>query len=82
MNTHRGVGLGFRVCPAESQELNEMFAAHLIVIEAKCDVKAPTQPDLLGSGRGRDAMGHCWDGGRCDHPDHAPGNGDTIHLIR
>jgi hypothetical protein len=34
--------------------------------------------------RARDAEGHCWDGGICDHPDHGsvgPEYG-TIHFMR
>jgi hypothetical protein len=34
--------------------------------------------------RARDADGHCWDGGICDHPDHGsvgPEYG-TIHFMR
>ena len=34
--------------------------------------------------RARDAEGHCWDGGICDHPDHGSVSSDygTIHFMR
>ena len=33
--------------------------------------------------RPRNALGHCWDGRACDHPDHDPGDpgGGTIHVF-
>jgi hypothetical protein len=58
----------------------------MVITEERIDVvrfnsgsDTPRVPGMEES-RSRDANGHCWDGGCCDHPDH--GIHGTIHLIR
>jgi hypothetical protein len=58
----------------------------MVITEYQSDVEESLAVDELVSpgaevaDRPRDALGHCWDGHTCDHPDHA--TFATIHFIR
>jgi hypothetical protein len=57
----------------------------MVITEYQSDVKESldadelVSPSALVEDRPRDALGHCWDGRTCDHPDHAT---YTTHFIR
>jgi hypothetical protein len=61
----------------------------MVITEDRLLVEEPQQAEELVAPvaveeRARDAEGHCWDGGVCDHPDHGsvgPEYG-TIHFMR
>jgi hypothetical protein len=50
------------------------------VAEESLLADAPASPVPHVEDRPRDALGHCWDGQTCDHPDHD--TYATIHFIR
>ena len=61
----------------------------MVITEDRLLVEEPREAEELVAPvaieeRARDAEGHCWDGGICDHPDHGsvgPEYG-TIHFMR
>jgi hypothetical protein len=54
-----------------------------LLVEEQVEVDEVVAPVAVED-RGRDAEGHCWDGGVCDHPDHGSVSSEygTIHFMR
>jgi hypothetical protein len=62
-------------------DVKESPVADEIVSPCALAADEPVSPvPALVEDRPRDALGHCWDGHTCDHPDHA--TYATIHFIR
>jgi hypothetical protein len=55
-------------------------AKESLVVDAPLVAEESVSPAALVEDRPRDALGHCWDGQTCDHPDHD--TYATIHFIR
>jgi hypothetical protein len=55
-----------------------------ILVEQPREVEDDPVPPAVSEDRARDAEGHCWDGGICDHPGHGSVSPDygTIHFMR
>ena len=61
----------------------------MVITEDRLLVEEPREAEELVAPvaieeRARDAEGHCWDGGICDHPDHGSVDPEygTIHFMR